>query len=275
MGEIAEISARAKNGHVTGKPPLSPADRLAIRRASLEVASSHSGELAELRALVDASLSGEFDRIEQLLGLPHPCADVRAKIVGAVLFCLRVQLILPLERYSDIRKELLAVAKQAVAATKSLNALSSSLQKLPDWVLLCKHWMLAANADLDTLTELAARIGSLSSFAEQHAALLRGADKGGRPHKLAFRELVLALADVFKVATGKSATVWTSDAVGVYRGPLLDLVNVVLPVANGIAKAGGRRFEQPVSDNARGKYIADFLRKQGLIENGQGSPGGN
>jgi hypothetical protein len=43
-------------------------------------------------------------------------------------FSIRVQRMIRLRRYSDIRKELLAMAKQAASAAKILNTLSASLR---------------------------------------------------------------------------------------------------------------------------------------------------
>jgi hypothetical protein len=196
-----------------------------------------------------------------LLGLPHPCVELRDGIVEAALWCFLVHNLSPLKQYSEIRKELTAVQRHAAKSAGDLRKLSEALGELPKaWEeLLSKGWARVTNGDDPAF--LAMQLDALASLAQTGADALRGRDKGGPRRFLAFEVLVRTLAETFEAGTGKRPTASYSDSKGAYRGVFLDLVDAILPKVAKIAEASGRRLAQPHSEDARGKYISDLLRR--------------
>jgi hypothetical protein len=215
----------------------------------------------ESRATIEAALMGELAGAERLLGLPHPCVELRKGVVEATLWCFLVHGLPPLKRYSDIRKELITVQHRTAKAVEGLRKLSQALDELPKaWTeLLFKGWARAVNGDDPVL--LAMKLDALASLARTGADSLRGLDKGGPRRFLAFEVLVRELAKAFEGGTGKRPTASYSDAKGTYSGKFLELIDAILPQIAKIAEASGRSLARPHSGNARGKYVSDLLRR--------------
>jgi len=77
----------------------------------------------------------------------------------------------------------------------------------------------------------------------------------------AFRALVAGLERAFKEATGRPAKVTRDPSRDVYGGQFLALVEMALPLAEGLASGLGVSLRRPRSSLALGKYLSEQTRK--------------
>ena len=148
-------------------------------------------------------------------------------------------------RASDLRRDFLALAREADALTKRLHRVVEILKRLPPMEpdpAFQIHSPFAMAHDLDGLAEAA----------HKQAQACKSLDRGGPPPMRAFTELAKGLVRTYRRATGKSGAGRSARA-----GRLFDLVASVLPVAHRIAHAAtGERLRAPQSDE-----IGEFVHR--------------
>jgi len=220
-------------------------------------------ETVEVRARIAECFSApDFERYEQAAELPVPDPDFRDGIIEAVSFSLFTNAVLPLKRYSTIRKELIEVRARAETAAATVRELAASVEGLPERFrdMLLRHFEEKGAADPKGIRAVAARLDVLASIAVQFIHLLQGADKGGRPKMLAFAVFISRLADLFERATGHEAKAVTYNPYSErVEGRFVALVEAVLPELARLAEHTGKRLEQPNSARARGAFITRLL----------------
>jgi hypothetical protein len=183
-------------------------------------------------------------------------------LVDALFGCAVMHLDAPRrKRFSEIRKVLLRVEKEAAASETHLERLRDALAELEP------GHRERLDGRLDLLSKIACLIesrppsfhalSSVSRMARFDADELFGKkDKGGAPKKMvAFSMLVRGLIRAFQRATGKPAKVTWSEIREKYEGKFLSLVEAVLPLALEAACQQKQPMPHPDTAHGRGKYI--------------------
>lgn len=182
-------------------------------------------------------------------------------VVDALLWSAVTHLDTPnRKRHSEIRKELLQVKREAVAAERHLDRLRGALSKLEP------RYRDLLDGRLDLTSRIAVSLvakqppwfhalPNVSSVASIYAEVLRGEDKGGAPKMVAFSALVTGLKRAFERATGRRAKATWDEHRQQFRGKFVHLVEAVLPLALAVACPSQRPMRHPDSAQARGKYI--------------------
>ena len=153
-------------------------------------------------------------------------------------------------RASDLRRDLLALDREADAVTERLHTVVNILERLPpmqhDPAFRIRPPLAMAH-DLDGLAKAARR----------QAQACKSLDRGGPPPMRAFTELAKGLVRTYRRATGKSGAGGSARA-----GRLFDLVASVLPIARRIAQeATGKRLRAPQRDEI-GEFVHRVARKK-------------
>ena len=153
-------------------------------------------------------------------------------------------------RASDLRRDLLALAREADAVTERLHTVVNILERLPpmqhDPAFRIRPPLAMAH-DLDGLAEAARRQAQACKFL----------DRGGPASMRAFTELVKGLVRAYRAATRKSGVGRSAR-----EGRLFDLVASVLPIARRIAQeATGKRLRAPQRDEI-GEFVHRVARKK-------------
>jgi hypothetical protein len=188
-------------------------------------------------------------------------------LVDALLWCVLMHLeATNRKRASNIRKELLRIQREAMAAESSLSRLRDALNKLTPRYreLLDEHLESVAKVAVSIVAKQAPWFHALSSVADLagiSAEIFKGADKGGAPKMLAFSALVRVLARAFERAKNKQAKATWSDHDSRYGGEFVSLVEAVLPLAVRCAETPKRPMRYPKTAYARGKYIYELTRR--------------
>jgi hypothetical protein len=226
---------------VRGDRKLSDDARTAISRLF------DTRDFANGRALLlDAISESELRKCEELIGLRKPIPEFRQGIADAIFLSGCLHRAAP-KRASTVRSEFKAIERQATAAAKSLEQLSTALAQtilcglLPDSLS-----SLMAPLAIDSLYALATATGQAAD---------RLNDRGGRARMTAFDTFIRLLADAFARATGHPAGLTWSEHRNRYEGLFWDLIDRLLPKAEIIAGGGFA----PVGDIARGRQAQRIL----------------
>jgi hypothetical protein len=222
--------------------------------------------LAEWREAIGDSVHLRVERYTKAIGglkkIDH--SQFEQLVVDALLWCAVTHLDAPNRKHhSEIRKELLAVKREAAAAEKSLDRLRDALSKLePQYrELLAGRLDLTAKIAVSLVAKQApwfSALSTVSSVADTYAEVLKG--KGGAPKMVAFGALIGGLKRAFESATGKPAKATWNAYRTKYEGKFLGLVEAVLPLALVVACHSQPPMRHPESAQARGKYIYEATR---------------
>jgi len=200
-----------------------------------------------------------------MIGLCGASTEFRQHLASAIDLCLLVHSF-DRKRFSDVRKEVLRVAKAAVTASGKLREMAAALTALGyarlTSLLHLRNELTASDRppiEIDGLIAEAERLDCLAQIARSHADWLRSRDLGGRPKLFCYETLVRQLAAVYKAATGYEATVTWSPHRDDFGGPFVGFVEALLPKVVELARANGRPFEHPAKKLARGEYIKKTL----------------
>jgi hypothetical protein len=223
------------------------------------------GTLEEIFAAEDSRCSNliiyEFRSVDgfrkcwEAIGVPGDPYD----LIGAVRRCIGWHL-KPIIRQIDYQNSLRDRVRYTKVATTALEKLSLSINNSSRIGLLSINN--ARNSDSTvshTIEYLKTMTITLDSILAKSLK-----NKGGRPKKVAFRQLILGLAGAFEGATGNRPTITRNHHVeGGYGGKFWNLVEVVLPIVNKIIQTSrASSLDKPASDGARGKYIEELLRER-------------
>jgi hypothetical protein len=242
-----------------------------MRRRSLQESDQYTTEvvkagLNEYRRTLADLIHKQVAEYAAVIGLPSATPQFEQDLVDALLWCHWMHLEATTRKHvSDIRKELLHVQREAVAAETSLSRLRDALNNLTPRCreLLDEHLETVAKIAVSLVTKQAPWFHALSAVADLAgilAATLKGADKGGRPKMLGFNTLVTVLVRAFERAKKKPAKVTWNNHSRRYGGEFMSLVEAVLPLAKGWAGTPERPLLYSNSLNARGKYIHELTR---------------
>jgi hypothetical protein len=172
----------------------------------------------------------------------------RDDMTGALHRCMRVHIGSPYLRYkrpADVRKDFEALAEEATAAAKKLDAVEVILERLPP--MYHKPAFRLAHPPGPVAFELK----GLAEAAREHADEWKSRDLGGVQGMQAFRALAEDLLLAYRRVTKKK---------GVRSRRLLKLVEAVLSVASAIAKAATNR---PLKTSRNlGEYLHTITSKK-------------
>ena len=181
-------------------------------------------------------------------------------LIDAAMSCISAHLY-PLARISNHRRNLRHIARSAQSAATALQQLSLALEgtQRAGW-----SWRLK-NADLPDPTD-PRTIEDLQKMAAGLENMLAGdgfRETGGRPANLAFKRLIIRLADVFEQTTGHPAAVtrhhYPQEG---YSGRFWELVEVAMPIIEKIIETSGTGgLAKPNSSEARGRSIEKVLQE--------------
>jgi hypothetical protein len=222
----------------------------------------------DLRDLIHARIK----KYAAIIGVANSRPEFEKDVTDALQWCV-LNVAIMRKRFSESRKELLRVSKEARAAQRSLHRLRTALESLSP----------PFSETLEPLLDVQARVAlsitarqlpwfywlsSVADAAEFRASRLKGKDKGGVPQMLAFRMLVLYLARAFKNATNCDAKVTWNAHTDTFGGKFFRFEEAVLPLARKIAEQSGQPFPFPNSPRSRGKYIYELTRaRTGKLKN--------
>ena len=204
----------------------------------------------QARQLVEAEVTQRIERWAGTIGLTP--ADkafdrFRQELTDALHACMRAHEAGQRRRYarfSDLRKDLLALAKAAKAAAQRLRKVEDILTRLPpmqhDPAFRLAHDPHSTAFELDGLTEASRR----------HAEECKLADRGGPSKMRAFAALADGLIQAYQHATKK-----TGKGRGAREGPLLDLIQAVLPTARHLGKLNTGKLLQVPTEDGLGEYL--------------------
>jgi hypothetical protein len=147
-------------------------------------------------------------------------------VIDALVLCILASSYKP-TRYSDIRKELSRVAKEAKTAQVSLRRLRNAVESLSPLSRESLERLPKPVAKIALTTVKNAPFHALSSVAlaaQFYSSTLKGRDRGGAPTRLAFRMLIVFLARAFKNATNREAKVTWNEYKDCYTGAFIRFV---------------------------------------------------
>jgi hypothetical protein len=220
-----------------------------MRRQRVAVVISAS---ERVRQLVEQALLEHADEWAETIGTTA-IAQFRDDVSEALHACSRTHFADSYRshaRASDLRRDFLALAREADAVAKRLHRVVNILQRLPpmqhDPAFRIRPPLAIAD-DLDGLAKAARR----------QADACKSLDRGGPASMRAFTELVKGLLRTYRNATGESGVGRSAR-----EGRLFDLVASVLPVARRIAHAAtGKRLRAPQRDEI-GEFVHRVSRKK-------------
>jgi hypothetical protein len=233
--------------------------RSATRRRALQT----TDDLEDLRRLIAPVVDRHIAKWASTIGLDRASPTFRQDVIDALLWCVVTHVDAPnRKRYSDIRKELLCVSKEAASAEKSLRRLHEALDDLiPRYrELLEERLGVPGRIALRHFSEQTPWLYALSSEAGRYGEMCKSLDKGGAPKTFAFVSLVTALATAFQRAKNRPAKATWSAHRARWEGQFVNLVEGVLPVAR-MFRTADRPMQYPDSASARGKYIYEMTRR--------------
>jgi hypothetical protein len=178
------------------------------------------------RERVEEVVPRRIERWGRIIGLTSTHArftQFREDVTEGLHACMRAHIAEKhgrYKRFSDLRKDFIALAKGATAASTNLRKVEDILKRLPPmqhdpaFRLIHDPWATAFELD------------GLAKAARQHADECKSADRGGPSRMRAFGALAERLVRAYKGATGE-----TGIGRSAREGRLLELVEEVLPTA--------------------------------------------
>jgi hypothetical protein len=220
-----------------------------------------AADLAQLRLVIGEAVRPHINQFAAIIGLQTASSQFEGDIIEALLWCVVTYHDAPnRKRYSDIRKELLRVSREARTAERSLDRLRNALNELTPRhrEFLAERLEPVARVAVSLVAKQApwfhalALVGTEASF---YAEELKTADKGGAPKMLAWGTLVSLLKRAFERATESKTKVIWNPIEEEYQGPFVGLVEAVLPLTESLTGNEKRTAWYPQSPQARGKSI--------------------
>lgn len=210
------------------------------------------------RELVENTVPQHIKRWAAIIALTPTYAgfsQFREDVTEALHACMRAHIAKqcrPHERFSDLRKEFVALANAATKTAKLLRRAEGILKRLPpmhhDPAFRLAHDPRSTAIELDGLAEASRR----------HADECKRADRGGRPRMRAFEALAEGLIRAYRRAAKRKGT---GGNVREGASRLRKLVEAVLPTARELAKeVTGKPLQRPISGNL-GEHLDEIARR--------------
>jgi hypothetical protein len=225
-----------------------------MRRPAPDPDAAYATAAQQCREITSEHVPRLVDQYAAATGRPVSSPRFQFLVAQAVLSSVLSHLDAPKrKRWSVLRKEMLSVEKAASTAAKSLHQLQTALDDLTpiyrDAIFKNLQMPIRTALDLETLANRA------------HIYANDFDDKGGLPPKMMeFMALVRGLANAFRDATDRAAKVTWNYADDQFEGDFVELVEIMLPLAQTCAKRCGWQMPCPGTKRARGKFIYEMTR---------------
>jgi hypothetical protein len=203
----------------------------------------------QARCDVEAAVASQIEDWAATIGLTRRearFAQFREDVTEALYACMREHISSQYRRYrrySDVRRDFLALAKAADVAAAKLHVVDNAVRVLPmphDPAFSLRH----------NLDWVAFEMEDLTAAARRAANDLKPADRGGPPKRWAFELLAEGLVRAYRQATGQTGRE-RSDR----ERSLCVFASAVLPAARKIAKSVTGVKLETSSEDGLGEYL--------------------